>query len=293
MKKIVSLLLAVALCVSLTTPALAAESTPVQKTVGVQNSKGETIGVVYNTPDVEIVVTYVEEDSGFATLYEYHNGVLIEMAQVMPGASCYNRAVISEATTRSGVVWERVDIASNTNDEATPYVVTRKTTRTLGSMHYVNSIMGQTYSIECEVDEWYLDEKEVEVQGTLGKIVEAAAFFAGVLGLPIAASTALVNSLIEAALLYVFEEILHAATMIEVTANVIEQRIYGECTSHSGKPIGDLGDAKIISVSSNSSKYPGETLYEGYHTDMWRTNELGSAMFWKVFGVEYTPTYWT
>lgn len=26
---------------------------------------------------------------------------------------------------------------------------------------------------------------------------------------------------------------------------------------------------------------------------MWGTGELGRMMFWKVFGVEYTPTSWT
>lgn len=211
------------------------------------------------------------------------------------GNTYYERMEASQRhllSTRSK--WEVVDFSDSVKN-LSPQIMLRasKTQRQLGYMYYYNAIMNDTLAIKCHVDEWYNDGKTVKVSGVFGGIADLTTFIAGGIGVPAAIASGIAANLVYAGIVVFMGAVLKAIVSTNVKANVVEQRIYGVCTSHSGKPMGDLDEARIIYVTSDNKRYAGETFYEGYTTHLWGTGELGRMMFWKVFGVEYTPTSWT
>lgn len=291
MKKVISLLMVVIMCLSLSVSAFA--DTP---DAGVSEADStEIVWFTYDSSDGTIEATYTETDDGFS-VFEYHDGELYEMTRYTYGNTFYERQYVNSQSdqgvaTHQNSEWEIVNIESATTKAPATLTPRWKTTRDLGYMHYRG--VTETYSIFCYVEEWYNDAKTVTLSGKIGSAADCATTIAGTLGLPASIATGLVSTLIYAFVLKVVNNIVHAVVDTDVTADVVDQRIHGDCTSHSGKKHGDLGDASIINVTSDNSKYSGETFYEGYTTHMWGTGELGSQMFWKVFGVEYTPTSWT
>lgn len=282
MKKFLSLLLIVVMLFSLGSTAYAAQD----------EASKENVFFDANTEIGHVKVTYTQDSAGSLSMYEYHNGTLAVMTKYTPGNTYYERLTTTQNSLRSSA-WEVVDFPAAFIENSSSAILRADSTRQLGYMHYNNTLMGEILSIRCYVDEWYSPQKKVMISGTWGTIVDLATFVVGAIGLPAAIASGVVSSLLYAGIVGFVGNTLKTLVSTEVTANVVEQRIYGECTSHTGKPLGDLGDARIIYVTTNNSSYAGETFYEGYTTHDWGTSSLGRMMFWKVFGVEYTPTSWT
>lgn len=281
MKKFLSIILSLVMVFSLSATAFA-------------TSSNEDTLLELNTEVGQIKLTYTEDAAGNISMFEYRDNALYVKTKYTPGNTYYERLDATQSQSRSiQSNWEVVDFSNSITELPPPIMLFADNTRHIGYMHYNNVYTGQILSIKCHVDEWYNSGKKVLVSGTYGTLVDLATFIVGGIGLPAAIGSGVAAALLYAGVVAWVGGVLKTAVSTEVTANVIDQRIYGVCTSHSGKPTGDLGDAKIIYVTSNNSSYAGETFYEGYTTHMWGTGELGRMMFWKVFGVEYTPTSWT
>lgn len=281
MKKLLSIVLALTMVFTLSATAFAAQPTDEQTLIEV------------NTDEGLIKVTGIEDAAGNISVFEYHNDELAIVTRYTPGETYYERLEVNESQLPSGATWEVVDFSDSiveTPPAITPFA---QKTRQLGYMYYNNQLVGEIYAIKCHVDEWYDEGKKVEISGNLGTLADFVQFIVGALGISLGIAGKLAQKLTSAAVVAIVGGVVKTLVTTEVTANVTDQRIYGVCTSHSGKPIGDLGNASIIYVTSDNSRYANDVFYEGYTTHMWGTGELGRMMFWKVFGVEYTPTSWT
>lgn len=285
MKKLFSLMLTIVIIFSLGAPAYAAQTDAVEESVFLET----------DTAIGHIKITYTESASGALSMYEYQNGELAVMTRYTPGNTYYERLYVTQNQSRStySTIWEPVDFSDAIIELPPVAVPFADNTRHIGYMHYNNVYTGEILSIKCHVDEWYSPEKKVMIAGTWGNIIDLGTFIVGAIGLPATLASNVAYALLYAGAVGYIGNELKTLVSTEVTANIIEQRIYGVCTSHSGKPVGDLGDGKITYVTTDNNKYAGETFYEGYTTHDWGTSSLGRMMFWKVFGVEYTPTSWT
>lgn len=289
MKKLTSLLLALFMFISLSTPAYATEITDT-------NVTDEETFFELTTSEGDIKVTYIDEgNTGTLFMFEYHNNELYETTRYTAGNTYYERSFVAPSLScfKYPSKWEVIDFSDTVSETSAILATNGKTTRNLGYMHYNNQYMGEILSIFCYADEWYNPGKTVTLSGSLGTAIECATWIVGALGLPSIIGKGVLASLAYASIVVLVGDILKAPVSTKVTANVTDQRIYGDCTSHTGKPKGDLGDASITYVTTDSAKYAGQLFYNGYTTHDWGTGDLGRMMFWKVFGVEYTPTSWT
>lgn len=292
MKKIISLVLILSLVVAFPTHGFASTKPLVE-------ASNTARDLVIETGETTITVSCIENSDGTVELQEYQNGKLLTIIKVAPNAGYYEQLLIDDKTDGRDSTWEKVLVPVHIKNTPTNEENTQrgKVTRNIGYMHYNNTAIGQTYSISCYVDEWYNPDKSIIVQGELGTAATVIASLIAALGVVYVIASDFLSEGMAAALfstrLSAGITVVVAFDRFEVTANVVDQRIYGECTSHSGKPLGDLGAASINHISTDSIKYPGKTLLYGYTTRAWGTGALGSQMFYKVFGVAYTPTSWT
>lgn len=304
MKKIMSIVVVFAMLLSLSISAFAVGEEKVTD-VGGDDNYEEKIGLELVTENGVVQVSYAEDKCGYTYFWERVDEDVRAVTRVIPGSGYYERLVtdntivtgqasdfIARAAT-DDCCWETVSFADKVSVTANVAATTNRTTRDLGYMHYYNQTMNEVYSIFCYVNEWYNAGKSVYIDGVYASFADVATFLVGAIGLPASIASGFVANLAVSGLLLIVGELIKAADRTEVTATEVEQRIYGNCTSHSGKPTGDLGEARIIYVSTDSPRYAGETFYEGYTVRHWGTDALGRAMFWRVFGVEYTPTSWT
>lgn len=286
MKKIFALVLSMVMLFSLSVPSYAASS----------DSSEENIFMELDTEIGHIKITYNEDPSGTISFSEYQDGNLAILTKYTPGNTYYERLDVSQSqsiSTRAASTWDIIDFSDAVTVLPPVAVPLADNTRHIGYMHYNNTLTGQILSIKCHVDEWYSPDKKVMIAGTWGSIIDLGTFIVGAIGLPATLASNVAYALLYAGAVAFVGNVLKTLVSTEVNAYVIEQRIYGVCTSHSGKPTGDLGDAKITYVTTDNPAYAGETFYEGYTTHDWGTASLGRMMFWKVFGVEYVPTSWT
>lgn len=280
MKRLLSFILALSMVFTMFPTALA------------QSNNEQTL-IEINTDIGLIKVTGIEDASGNISMFEYRDGKLAIMTRYTRGDTYYERFEVSQGQSRSAANWEVVNF-SDAIAEVPPVITPfAHNTRHIGYMHYNNQIIGEIYSIKCHVDEWYLPDKIVTVSGTFGSLIDFIQFLAGAVGISIGIASKVADGLITALIIHLVSGAVKTLVSTDVTANVIEQRIYGVSTSHSGRPVGDLGDGKITYVTSSNPKYKNKTFYEGYTTHLWGTSGLGRMMFWKVFGIEVIPTSWT
>ena len=284
MKKFIALLLTMTMFFAFCVPAYA--NSPYD--VSGSNANGE-ISCLKLIADIgEIEITYLEGEDGVTYMYEYHNGVLYETTRFVEGNTYFERSFASSSRAASN--WEVVDFSDRI--VATPSTfAARNTVRDLGYMHYRSPYSGELSSIFCYVSESVNDDARVRVSGTLGTLVEAAAFVAGALGIPASLGTGIISAFVYAEVISLINGIAQAVVSTTVSANVISQTIHGNSTTHS-KPEGIL-TGTIAFVKTDSSKFAGQYFYDGYTTSDWRTDNLGRMMFWQVYGVENVPTSWS
>ena len=288
MKKTISVILILAIFFSLSAPSLAHDSSKALNT-------GEPV-LTYKDETCTIEVFAETTPDGTVLLSEYHDGVLFEQVRYRDGSTFFERRFYTSSESNLAAEingeWESVN-ALPSAEAAMPLSANGRVVRDLGYMHYYNGFLDDTYTISCYVEEWFNPQKIITISGARGTISEFTANVALSLTLSSKISSDFVAAIIGAGVASVISGIVHFFTDVEVRANVIDQRIFGNCTSHSGKPTGDLGNASIAYVTSTDSRYAGDTFYDGYTTHMWETDDLGCMMFYKVFGVAYNPTSWS
>ena len=238
----------------------------------------------------DTVVSYEENQDGSITVYQYENGELIEAHTTVPGS-----LVVYHEYYEDDVVRESVEYIDNGEENALSRGVMSAgepdyvNNRPLGYMHYNNGII-PIISIYCHVEEeGYVDTSFTLNAGTAKTLAEWSAWvIARVVFLPSTAGIAgkLVGRWVARQILTpVLDGMYSSAITRTIPCTYYNQHIYGNCTTHSGKNEGLLEGTYIY--------YDDEILTEGYTTRMWGQDALGRMMFYKVIGVEYTPTSWT
>lgn len=269
-------------------------------------SKSDALELISPSGDA-ISVTHTEKSDGTVLFYEYHNGVLTQIVRTFPGCGYYDFINLSEASRSTESFWTRVELdvpsSSNTIQNKGNSIVPMsledqyQVNRYVGNMHYYNQALGTTYSITCRVYENYIPQHTITVTGVWGTVATVVASIVALFGLMAAVAQLTVDALVMNSLVEIsadgFVQVVNSIDSFQLSASSTEQRIIGTCTSHTGKPTGDLGLASINRIATNQPKYPGEAIYYGYTTSAWGSPMLGSQMFYKVFGVAYTPTSWT
>lgn len=286
MKKIISVLLSLVMCFNMRCTCFASNK-PMENR---RNSYGEMISAEQTTNEGKIMLTYTENEDGTSSYYSYLNGQLTGYTKFKPGNNYYDLATCITPYSRSNPHWERIYVTPSGNVRN---ISPRKTSRDIGYMHYSNSMTGEVFSIFCYVDEWYLEEKTTTIAGTWANMAAFTTWLVLQIGVLPALGTNIANAFLYEGLVSLVGNSVQSTLSTEVTANIVEQRIYGNSTTHPDKPTGDLGEGQIVYVTTDNTSYAGETFYSGYTTHDWGTVDLGRMMFWKVYGIEYTPTSWT
>ena len=234
---------------------------------------------------IEIVVTETPLPNGTYSYKEYWDGQLKENHNTGPGSG----TILHQTYESDGSISQSIEIVGggNTGSLIQPQGFQ---TRDLGYMHYSGTLY--TISIFCHLEENYTEGDTYVINKNLAKsaswwiseLVSRLGFIGKI------ASNVLEEFILEEIFSDAIEGVVTALITTTVTANVYDQTIVGNCTSHSGRPTGRLtGQVAYVHTSSTGTK-----IYrEGYTTSLWGTGELGRQMFWKVWGTEYTPTSWT
>ncbi|MBR4078111.1 MAG: hypothetical protein IKK17_05860 [Oscillospiraceae bacterium] len=294
MKRIICIILAIAICISICPAAFAYEASPknVDKIWG-QYRNDEVFGLEYYSGGNHYVMSYVDNEDGSSEFFGYVNGVLYERTKVYPKSTSYEKETFltlsKSSEKRANIEIIPFNNVANENSRAT----VNKSTRRLGTMSYNNVIMGSVMTIECFVDEWILEDRRVALQGTIGTVQDLTSMLVGVLGISAGIVPTIIDDLVVAGVITYVGQLLKAATTKYVTAREFIQDIYGNSTTDAGLPTGYLPEGNMLYIYCPNSSFAGRYQYSGYHTHMWGTASLGCAMFYRVYGVDYTPTSWT
>lgn len=298
MKKLTSIILAIALCFSLTASAIAQDTVlildsriPPLSSFGIKEYDSEEVFLTQEKDSFgnTVVLSYIKNANGGISMFSYENGKLTEMTYFVPGNTYYEYANKEDITTRTSALWKRIDFSDNVThgirNKSGPNI------RDLGYIYYRNSITSDLSIVSCYIKEWFNADRTVTLSGSLGTLIQFATFIVSALGIPVALSTGVASALLYAGAVTAVGNGLVALVSVDVTANVTTQEIYGECTTDVSKPVGRL-DGEMVYVSTDSDNFPGEMFYTGITTHSWGTGEMGRLMAYEIFGVELTPTSW-
>lgn len=273
-KKITALILVLAFTLSLYTNVFA-------------KTKNQELEIynVFDNAGIHTIITEEDNFDGSYTYREYWDGKLQEEHTTVPGSG-----VITSETYKNGVLVSREIEQVPIFNVKSEFTINGWQYRNLGYMNYYDGI-NDPISIFCQVEEYYSPDKLYVVNAQVAKsLSEWITTFVSGFGVVAAIATGVVQNLIVAGVLSaIISGTITALLTYTVRANVYDQTIVGNCTTHSGKPEGRLaGQLAYVNTGSGLKLYKS-----GYNTTMWGTGELGRQMFWKVIGVEYTPTSWT
>lgn len=265
----------------------------------------ETISLAYLDGDgnVNVLSSYFNEDGSEST-FAYVNGTLTEMGRIYAEEGYYEYAVVPSSFTLSEsatVQFERIEVerlnettSTASIDSISPYAL--PTTRTLGYMEYT-TLSNVRYSILCQVNEWTLDGITISSRsGNLGTVLQFAMWLASLYGIPEAIASNIVANLIVNVVIEFTGSVLQTIVTTKFLGTEVHQEISGQERSPSTTHSGDLGRGIIkypqVIGAATYTHYDEPYETEGYTTELWRTGELGRAMFYEVFGIEYTPDTW-
>lgn len=249
-----------------------------------KNQELEIYSIIDNS-GVNIIITEEDNFNGSYTYREYWDGILQEEHTTVPGSGI----ITSDYYENAILLYRKIENIAISNVKS-DFTINGWQYRDLGYMHYYDGIVGPI-SIFCKVEEYYSQDNLYVVNEHVAKSLSGwiTTFVSG-LGLVSAIATGVVENLIVSGVLSaIISGTITALLTYTVMANVYDQTIVGNCTSHSGKPTGRLtGQLAYVNTGSGLKLHKS-----GYNTTMWGTDALGRQMFWKVIGVEYTPTSWT
>ena len=238
----------------------------------------------------DTVVSYEENQDGSITVYQYENGELIEAHTTVPGSLVVYHEYYEDDVVRESVEYiddgEENALSRGVMSAGEPDYVNE---RPLGYMHY-NDFINPVISIYCYVEEeGYVDTSFTLNAGTAKTLAEWSAWvITQVVFLPSTVNIAakLIGKWVTKQILIPVLDGMYSSVITRtIPCTYYNQRIYGECTSHSGGYEGMLEGTYIY--------YDDDIITEGYTTRMWGEPALGRMMFYEVMGLEYTPTSWT
>lgn len=296
-KKLMSLVLALVMCLSLCVPAFAVES---------QNAANEETVLCTDalSSGGESTVTSRDNDDGSTTYTYYENGVEIRTYNVIPGSGYYTVQDSANNTSATQIPHEKT-VHVGTSEQAIPQQAALRASsyKYWGTASYYNPYMGETYSVRCTIKE---DVNNYGSFSPVGYYAEKSGFIASVIAFFYCPE----KSFLEKAADEIFENAVEKAffTQVVVASGVIQYVVkkaftvdatYTQYHIHGVNPSGNAtgvfqsDDGYIATVHADQGLFSQKT-YSGIWTkNDWRNPTLGRLLFWNVYGNEYTPTSWS
>ena len=328
MKKLISILVSVAMVISMAPSAFAAQpntSTRTQDGIigtilyedtlsinGTSNTTHTTGSTSSSATNVDIIVSSVNNQDGSVTIYEYHDNLLSQYHTTFPGSGVlYSTYIDEDGSSRSETTFTKSSPSVTQIPVPDTLVATRATTnytstesninnptsvRNLGYMHYRHTFTDTFYSISCEVIERYHPNEEFTFNETTGGEIS---FWVGsilsVFMLTAPAGTilakAIVQKLITAGIIALgFGTTYFGVGSTTIRCNWYEQEIHGTPTAPSGrgKEIYLSGIYAYVDYGNGP-----EVETEGYTVRDWGNPTMGRWMMYNVFGIDESPTSWS
>lgn len=324
MKRLISLILTVTMVISLAPSAFAATSdTPISPR---KTQSGILGNILYentistSTPDdnisiasassntTDIIVSFVDNSDGSVTIYEYHNNELSQFHTTVPGSgilystyinddgSSDTKTTITKAQNNNDIT-PRSSSARISNYTSTQSNINNPTSvRTLGFMHYRNTLTNTTFSIDCEIIERYHpNETYTFNENTGGEISFWVGSVLSVLMLGASEGALLADKIVQKFITYGLIALGLGTTYFGVGSHTIrcnwyEQEIHGTPTAPSGRGK-DIYLSGIYAFVNYGNGDEVET--EGYTARDWGNPSMGRWMMYNVFGIDESPTSWT
>jgi len=277
MKKLIAILLTVAMSFSMCSLVMATES--------------DEMNVVYDAISEDGIRTKIlseKVDEYTTRLYSYTDG---ELTDVVTRTYDENRESFSlqveEVSDGIAVTTEVITKELSTSEPIVPLDHGTIAEYEMGTMHYIGGNLNLGVRLTCTTNYLTNTTYEKDTAGTL--VVRFISELAGELDL----SEKAIGEFVESPMFKIFGRVLGGTiewlTTKKLEAISYDHRIFGE-------QIGNESNDGWLSGESFYITEEGEDFNEnflyGYTPFHWGTAYLGQAMFYELFGVEYTPTSW-
>jgi hypothetical protein len=275
-KKLMSLALALVMCLTLCIPAFANESLDV----------GEEVIYASTTSNGDPYRVTSTKSNGTCTIRSYENNVLTEKCVVVPGSAEYTKITYdnSKVTSSQRVVLDNVT--------TTLPALSASADGYMGTMYYDN--IQYIYMIRCYINNSVDPTSNWKVQSYVGKVGDFIVDLVAALGITSYIAEGLVQGLVAAGLFSLLKGVIDQITTVTLSASVTSHTITGKSTDpidstyHSSELYG-----KTAVITDLTHHYAGHTFTEGYTPAGWGTGEFGRAMFKALYHSDWTPTGWT
>lgn len=300
MKKFISTLLAVSLFMLSIVPANAAAlprtdtATPYIGEIMFQSVTPATR--VADGSEEAITISYEKNDDGSFSIYQYENGTLTEKHTTIPGSGTVDHIYYhSDGTyTQSTEItqYNTQEIATYVNSDPNSSLSSGASTRPLGYMYYNGPLVKETHGIRCYViDEQHINQPYTFRKGVGKSTADWISTILSVWGFSVGKLGATVVELLFNLGIFngVLGGVLTVATEKTVRCTFYNQEIHGEPSQPTGKgKHGRLDGAYcFLDIATNRIKT------EGYTVRDWGDNSMGRLMFYKVFAIDESPSWWT
>lgn len=282
MKRVVSLVLTLTMCLTLCVPAMASEY---------KQEVGENEETLYTSDAENMIsdykVTSILNDDGTYTIRGYKEQQIIEEYIVMPGSGSYVKRTFTDGVVETETIL---------TEETTGSISSNSMARAgyLGTMYYQNIPMNLTYMIRCTIENSTNVNSHWEVQSFSGSVAEWAVKLVAMLGIPAGIASGCAQTFLVSAAFTVVAGMIHNRTTMDLKATVISHTITGTSTSpldssyHEATLFGETA-----TITAPGSNYEGYTYKSGYSSKDWGSNAFWRAMFKAVYNSDWTPTGWT
>lgn len=305
MKKTVSLILCLALILTMSLPAFASSD------ISSEDTRVGIIGTIMHEESCEVsssyapttkgvttgtsTVSYTENADGSYTFYQYLNDTLTDKHTTIPGSGIVERTKYNPDGTIMHYV-ENVSVQQNSTFSSKSTIIPDNISdRNMGYIHYYHSWSNTYYSLFVTVHEEYFEQRPY----TFNK--GAAQTLAGWTSTLIAVWLYFTNpqSIVSQILGWldiagVIDKGLNAVYTVlitrTITCNYSNQEFYGNATApNANYPEGYLTGTYAV-VNNN-----GQTtvITEGHTVTDWGQPTFGRLMLYQVFGMDEIPTSWS
>lgn len=304
MKKLLALFLSLAMVLSMSSTSFAADASSSTSKAGIMGTvvHEEIVPISANYQTLSIntdqasglsIMSYVENEDGSFTTYQYLNGILTDEHTTTPGSGIVEHTYYNV----DGTCTQSTENVAAEQGIISPEMLrgAQASIRDMGYMHYKHHYTGTIYSISVEVyDRFYQNSSYRFGQGTAKTLAEWTNTLLSVWSYSVNPMTILsgtigflsATGLLQAGLNGVYTVLVTRV----VSCDYSNQTFYGTATAPSSNyPEGILEGTYAVIHDNGQSKI----IREGYTVSGWGTSPFGRAMMYKVFSIDEAPTSWT